>query len=99
VTTVPSSISTRRRSLAASSARALPAYRLWVRFSDGTEGEVELARLVFSDARPIVTELRDPAAFARVRVESDTVTWDNGFDLAPEFLYEHKHPAVAPARA
>jgi len=43
---------------------------------------------VFSDSRPIVTALRDPQAFSRVRVESDTVTWDNGFDLAPEFLYD-----------
>jgi hypothetical protein len=72
-------------------AKALPAYRLWVRFSDGAEGEVELERFLFSDSRPIVTALRDPAAFARMRVQSDTVTWDNGFDLAPEFLYERKN--------
>jgi hypothetical protein len=71
-------------------AKALPAYRLWVRFSDGAEGEVELERFVFSDTRPIVAALRDPAAFARVRVQSDTVTWENGFDLAPEFLYDRR---------
>jgi hypothetical protein len=76
-------------------ARALPSYRLWVRFSDGAQGEIGLEQFIFSDARPIVAALRDPAAFARVRVESDTVTWDNGFDLAPEFLYEQKGPALA----
>lgn len=69
-------------------ARALQPYRLWVRFSDGAEREVDLRKFVFSDSRPIVAALRDPAVFTRLRVQSDTVTWDNGFDLAPEFLYD-----------
>jgi len=42
--------------------------------------------------------VRDPVAFARVRVQSDTVTWDNGFDLAPEFLYERTHRAATAAQ-
>jgi hypothetical protein len=32
--------------------------------------------------------LRDSATFSAIRVDSDTVVWDNGFDLAPEFLRE-----------
>lgn len=68
-------------------ASALPEFRLRVRFSDGTEGEVDLKRFVATDNRPIVAELRDPAAFASIKVEMDTVVWANGFDLAPEFLY------------
>ena len=71
-------------------AKALQPYRLWVRFSDGAEREVDLQSFVFGDSRPIVAALRDPQAFARMRVQSDTVTWDNGFDLAPEFLYDLK---------
>ena len=78
-------------------ARALPSYRLWVRFSDGEEGEIGLEQFIFRDVRPIVAALRDPAAFARVRVQSDTVTWDNGFDLAPEFLYEQRRRRAAVA--
>jgi hypothetical protein len=70
-------------------AQALPAYRLWVRFSDEAEGEVGLERFVFDDPRPIVAALRDPLLFAQARVDLDTVVWPNGFDLAPEFLYEH----------
>jgi hypothetical protein len=68
-------------------ARALPEYRLWVRFSDATEGEADLKDFVAADPRPIVSELRDARAFSAIRVEMDTVVWDNGFDLAPEFLY------------
>ena len=75
-------------------AKALPDYRLWVRFSDNTEGEIDLKDFIASDARPIVAALRDQTAFCAIRVEMDTVVWANGFDLAPEFLY-----AQAKARA
>ena len=67
-------------------AKALQGFRLWVRFSDNAEGEVELKDFVSSDPRPIVAALRDPAVFSAIRVEMDTVVWANGFDLAPEFL-------------
>ncbi len=69
-------------------ARTLPDYRLWVRFSDNIEGEVDLKDFIASDPRPIVAALRDAAMFSAIRVEMDTVVWSNGFDLAPEFLYE-----------
>jgi hypothetical protein len=68
-------------------ARALPDYRLWVRFSDQSEGELTLRNFIMSDERPIVAALRDREKFAAIRVAMDTVVWDNGFDLAPEFLY------------
>jgi hypothetical protein len=77
-------------------ARALPDHRLWIRFSDGKEGEVDLKELIFVDTRPIVAALKDPAVFSAINVDMDTVVWANGFDLAPEFLYSHaKCRAVA----
>ncbi len=75
-------------------AKALPDYRLWVRFSDNTEGDIDLEDFIASDARAIVAALRDQSAFFAVHVEMDTVVWANCFDLAPEFLY-----ARAKARA
>ena len=68
-------------------AKVSPNFCLWVRFSDNSEGEVDLKSFIASDSRPIVAALRDPAAFAAIRVEMDTVVWANGFDLAPEFLH------------
>ncbi len=68
-------------------AKYLGEYRIWIRFSDASEGEIDLADLVLNDRRPIVAALRDPAAFAALRVDMDTVVWDNGFDLAPEYLH------------
>lgn len=68
-------------------ANALPEYRLWLRFSDGSEGEIDLRSFILQDSRSIVSTLRDPEKFAAMRVMTDTVVWDNGFDLAPEYLY------------
>ena len=75
-------------------AKALGDYRLSVRFSDGSEGEVDLKNFVEADPRPIVKALRDRAAFSAIRVELDTVVWENGFDLAPEFLRAMAKPRV-----
>lgn len=77
-------------------AKARANFRLWVRFSDGTEGDVDLKRFIESDTRPIVAALRDPKLFAAIRIESDTVVWQNGFDLAPEFLYERARAHASP---
>ena len=68
-------------------AQVRPEHRIWIRFSDGAEGEVDLRDTIFADKRPIVVALRDAATFAALQVAADTVTWANGFDLAPEFLY------------
>ncbi len=34
-------------------------------------------------------ELASQQAFKTVRVAFDTIAWDNGLDLDPEYLYEH----------
>lgn len=65
--------------------RCQPNFQLWVRFSDGLEGEVDMT----SDLdEPIFEPLRDPAEFSRGRLDPalHTVVWPNGADLAPEFL-------------
>ena len=38
--------------------------------------------------------LRERSAFSAIRVEMDTVVWENGFDLAPEFLRAMAKPCV-----
>jgi|APFre7841882724_1041349.scaffolds.fasta_scaffold17526_2 hypothetical protein len=75
-------------------ARPLNDDRLWVKFSDGFEGTVDLCALIEADPRPIVAALREPSAFAALRVDVDTVVWDTGFDLAPEFLREVANASV-----
>ena len=51
------------------------------------ESPVDSATTVaITDQREIVRQLWDPVAFANLTIDSDTVVWANGFDLAPEFL-------------
>jgi len=63
-------------------------YRLRLVFNDGRTGVVDLRELAFNDSRQIVRDLQDPTLFQRFHVDLDTVVWENGFDLAPESLYE-----------
>ena len=58
---------------------------LWLRFSDGVEGEVDLADALRGE---LFEPLRDPAAFARVGIEYGTLSWPTGADWAPEELYD-----------
>ena len=62
-------------------------YRLWLRFEDGSAGEVDLAAFVIFDG--IFTPLREPGYFRSVRVDADsgTIAWPNGADLDPDVLY------------
>jgi hypothetical protein len=68
-------------------AEARPDYRLWVRFSDGLEGEVDLSQLV---GKGVFTAWKDWSVFAAVEVdpESGTVVWPGEIDLAPDALYK-----------
>jgi hypothetical protein len=67
--------------------RSLGGYRLYLRFEDGLQGEVDLAdQLQFHG---VFEPLRDPQVFAQVAVnrELGTICWPNGADLDPDVLY------------
>jgi Protein of unknown function (DUF2442) len=68
--------------------RTLPGYRVVVRFVDGTEGEVDLSRLVLSNRAGVFAALRDPAVFAKAYVEYGAVMWPGEIDLAPDAMYD-----------
>jgi hypothetical protein len=74
-------------------ARYLEDYKIWLRFEDGSEGEVDLEGELHGE---VFEPLRDRQFFASFSVNRDTGTieWPNGADLAPEFLYARIH-AVA----
>lgn len=66
--------------------KALDDRRLWLRFTDGSEGVRDLSDVLSADG-PMLAPLRDPAYFARAFVEMGAPTWPNGFDLDPIQLY------------
>ena len=67
-------------------ARYVGSYVLWLRFNDGSEGKVDLADELEGE---VFGPLRDTSYFSRVQFNPDlrTVSWPNGADFAPEFLY------------
>jgi len=70
-------------------------YSLEVVFDDGTRKRVNLRRELYG---PVFEPLRDPAYFAQARLDPDarTVSWPNGADFAPDFLY-HLTPESTPS--
>jgi hypothetical protein len=61
-------------------------HRLRLSFEDGTAGDVAFEE---REWRGVFEPLADQGFFAQVRVdlESGTITWPNGVDMAPEPLY------------
>ena len=58
-----------------------------VRFSDGTEGDIDLSQELHGE---VFEPLEDPETFKRFSIHPDfhTLCWPNGAGFAPEFLYE-----------
>lgn len=68
-------------------AKYISDYRVWLRFNDGTEGEVDLAHEI---GQGVFAPLSDINYFKNFFVdpELNTIVWNNGADYAPEFLYD-----------
>ncbi len=71
-------------------AKYLHDYVIWLKFNDGTEGEIDLANELEGE---VFEPLKDLNLFKSFKVdpEMETIVWANGADLAPEFLHEHLH--------
>jgi len=69
------------------SAEYLRDYTIRIRFSDGSEGDVDLGQELYGE---LFEPLKDLAAFRMFTVHPEfrTLCWPNGADLAPEFLYD-----------
>jgi Protein of unknown function (DUF2442) len=62
-------------------------HQLRVTFKDGLVGDIDFTGRHW---RGVSEPLADPNFFAQARVDPEirTVTWPNGYDMAPEALYE-----------
>ena len=70
-----------------STVEPLPGFRLRVRFNDGLEGEVDMAREIHAADAGVFAELADPRRFAEVAVVFGAVTWPGEIDLAPDAMH------------
>ena len=60
-------------------------HTIWLRFSDGAEGEVNLSQEIHGE---MFEPLKDIQYFRKFQVHPElrTLVWPNGADFAPEFL-------------
>ena len=68
-------------------AKYLHDYVIWLKFNDDAEGEIDLENELDGEA---FESLKDITNFRKFKVdeELETIVWENGADLAPEYLYE-----------
>ena len=68
-----------------SDARYFEVHTIWLRFADGTEGEVNLETELDGE---VFEPLKDSEYFKTFKLHPElrTVVWPNGADFAPEFL-------------
>ena len=73
--------------------RYVAGHTVWLRFSDGAEGEVDLANELHG---PVFEPLKNIEMFRQFMVHSElkTLVWPNGADFAPEFLRSSLHVAA-----
>jgi hypothetical protein len=66
----------------------LPGHRLSVSFPDGTSGIVDMSAVRADPSCGVFAALAVPEVFAQARLELGVVTWPNGADLDPLWMYE-----------
>jgi hypothetical protein len=69
-------------------ARHVRANTVWLRFRDGTCGEIDLVPALRG---PIMEPLKNATFFKKFMLhpEFHTLVWPNGADFAPEFLHDN----------
>lgn len=65
-------------------AKYLDGHRVWLKFSDGIEGQVDLSNELDG---PIFEPLQDAEYFKQFILEGHTLAWPNGADFAPQHLH------------
>ncbi len=68
-------------------ARYVSGFTIWLRFSDGAAGEIDLSGELDGE---VFEPLREPTFFRSflLHPELHTLVWPNGADFAPEFLHD-----------
>jgi hypothetical protein len=59
---------------------------LHIKFNDGATFDIDIKPFIKSSTSGA---LKDKQFFNAVKVEEGYITWPNGYDFCPEFLYEY----------
>lgn len=65
--------------------KAKPNYRLWLRYEDGVEGEIDLSSEL---GKGVFAYWNDPKNFEKVYIgESGQISWSDELDICPDSAY------------
>ena len=65
--------------------RSLPNYRIYLEFSDGTKGEIDLSDLA---GKEVFEAWRDESFFQKVHIgDHREIKWNDEIELCPDSLY------------
>jgi len=63
-------------------------YNVYVEFNNGKKGTINFKDILENDHRKIIRELLNKELFKTLKVNLNTLCWDNEVDFAPDYLYE-----------
>jgi hypothetical protein len=63
-------------------------YKILVEFNNGIKGVVDFKNILEEDHREIIRQLLNIDLFKTVKVNLNTLCWDNDVDFAPDYLYD-----------
>jgi len=63
-------------------------FEVYVEFNDGMKGTIDFKIVLEKDHREIIRELLNKELFKTVKVNFNTLCWDNEVDFSPDYLYE-----------
>lgn len=62
-----------------------PKHRIWLRYRDGTEGEVDLSAYI---GKGVFAVWKDPAVFRAVHIGPDgSIAWPGDIEMCPDSMY------------
>ena len=66
--------------------KALKKYVIWLKYSDNTEGQLDLSHLA---GKPAFSEWNNSELFLKVYIDIDTlaIAWNSDIELCPDSLY------------
>ena len=71
-------------------------YIVFIEFNNGVKGIIDFRKILEEDHRDIIKQLLDKKLFDTVKVNLNTLCWDNNVDFAPEYLYKQIEVCAGP---